>query len=128
MQQLHRPTSADALVARWHALQPAMAAMPQGLQRRCTEMGNIALPTGENAVPYLVPEVRLQAGAVLHLLPDTTKNKKGEHCKIAFTRDVMCFSTWFQMAVRHHADAGQPIPITSLGHWGWEPSSLLRSQ
>ena len=45
-------------------------------------LGNIVLPTGENAVPYLVPESRLQAGAVLHLLPDTTKNKKGGHCRI----------------------------------------------
>jgi len=72
-------------------------------------LDNIVLPTGENAVPYLVPESRLQAGAVLHLLPDTTKNKKGGHCKITLTRDVMCFSTWFQMAVHHHAAAGQPI-------------------
>jgi len=72
-------------------------------------LDNIVLPTGENAVPYLVPESRLQAGAVLHLLPDTTKNKKGGQCKFTLTRDVMCFSTWFQMAVHHHAAAGQPI-------------------
>ena len=68
-------------------------------------LDNIVLPTGGNAVPYLVPELRLQAGAVLHLLPDTTKNKEGT----AKTRDVMSSSTLFQMAVHHHADAGQPI-------------------
>ena len=44
-------------------------------------MDNIVLPTGEN-VPYPMPELRLQAGAVLHLLPDTTKNKKGGDCKL----------------------------------------------
>ena len=38
-------------------------------------LDNIVLPTGGNAVPYLVPQLKLQAGAVLHLLPDTTKNK-----------------------------------------------------
>ncbi len=42
-----------------------------------------------------------QAGAVLHLLADTTKNKKGGHHKIILSRDMMCFSTWFQMAVRY---------------------------
>ena len=79
--------------------------MPQGLQCRCTEIGQHCATNW----PYLVPESRLQAGAVLHLLPDTTKNKKGGHCKVTLTRDVMCFSTWFQMAVHHHAAAGQPI-------------------
>ncbi len=81
----------------------------RGFNAGALRLDNIVLPTGENAVPYLVPESRLQAGAVLHLLPDTTKNKKGGHCKITLTRDVMCFSTWFQMAVHHHAAAGQPI-------------------
>jgi len=79
--------------------------MPQGLQCRCTEIGQHCATNWL----YLVPESRLQAGAVLHLLPDTTKNKKGGHCKVTLTRDVMCFSTWFQMAVHHHAAAGQPI-------------------
>jgi len=61
---------------------------------------------------------------------DTTKNKKEGHCKVTLTRDAMCSSTWFQMAVHHHADAGRPITnqITSSGHWEWESSSLLRSQ
>ncbi|KAA6429100.1 MAG: hypothetical protein FRX49_01210 [Trebouxia sp. A1-2] len=77
----------------------------KGLQRSALRLDKIVLPTAERALPYLVPE----AGAVLHLLPDTTKNKKGGHCKFILTRDVMCFSTWFQMAVYHCADAGQPI-------------------
>ncbi len=81
----------------------------RGFNAGALRLDNIVLPTGANAVPYLVPELRLQAGAVPHLLPDTTKNKKGGHCKITLTRDVMRFSTWFQMAVHHHAAAGQPI-------------------
>ncbi len=89
------------------------------------------LPTGESAVLSLVPP-KLQAGAVLHLLPDPTKYKKGGHCKITLSRDVMCFSTWFQMAVHYHAAEGQrwasPSPTTSSGHWEWETNSLLRSQ
>ena len=81
----------------------------RGFNAGALRWDNIVLPTGENAVPYLVPELRLQAGAVLHVLPDTTKNKKKGQCKITLSRDVMCFSTWFQMAVHHHAAAGQPI-------------------
>ena len=72
-------------------------------------LDNIQLPTGETAVPYLTPVRRLQAGSVLHLLPDTTKNKKGGHCKVFLSCDVMCFSTWLQLAVCHYAEAGQPI-------------------
>ena len=81
----------------------------RGFNAGALRLDNIVLPTGENAVPYLVPQLKLQAGAVLHLLPDTTKNKKGGHCKITLTSDVMCFSTWFQMAAHHYAAAGQPI-------------------
>jgi len=72
-------------------------------------LDNIVMPTGESAVPHLVPDLKLQAGAVLHLLPDTTKNMKSGHCNTTVSRDVMCFSTWFQMAVHYHAAEGQPI-------------------
>jgi hypothetical protein len=53
----------------------------RGFNAGALRLDNVVLPTGENAVPYLVPELRLQAGAVLHLLPDTTKNKKGGTAK-----------------------------------------------
>ena len=49
----------------------------KGFNAGALRLDHIALPTGENAVPYLVPQLKLQAGAVLHLLPDTTKDKKG---------------------------------------------------
>ena len=100
-----RPTTTVAAATRWHA----MAVLLQGFTAGALRLDNIVLPTGESAVPYLVPQVKLQAGAVLHLLPDTTKNKKGGHCNITLTSDVMCFSTWFQMAAHHYAAAGQPI-------------------
>jgi len=59
-------------------------------------------------VAYPVPN-KLPAGARLHLLPDTTKNKKGGHCTVTLSCDVLCFSTWLQLAVHHYAAAGQPI-------------------
>ena len=81
----------------------------RGFNAGALRLENIVLPTGESAVPYLVPEMKLLAGAILHLLPDTTKNKKGGHCKIVLTCDVLCCASWLQMAVHHYAAAGQPI-------------------
>ena len=34
------------------------------------------LPTRGKALPYLVPQLKVHAGAMLHLLPDTTKTRK----------------------------------------------------
>ena len=66
---------------------------------------NIVLPTGESAVtvPYWIPQMKLRAGA------DTTKKRKGGHCKVTLSHNVMCFSFWFQLAVHHYAAAGQSI-------------------
>ena len=63
----------------------------RGFNAGALRLDNIQLPTGESAIPYLLSEVMLQAGAVLHLLPDHTKNKKGGHCQITLTRDLMRF-------------------------------------
>ncbi|DBA98223.1 TPA: hypothetical protein ACH3X1_001149 [Trebouxia sp. C0004] len=52
---------------------------------------------------------KLQPGAILHLLPDTIKNKKGGHSSVTLTCDLLCLSTWFQLAVAQYAAAGQPI-------------------
>ena len=71
-------------------------------------LANIVLPTGGNAVLYLVPN-KLQPGAILHLLPDTTKNKKGGHSSVTLTCDLLCMSTWLQLAVAQYAAAGQPV-------------------
>ncbi len=79
----------------------------RGFNAGGVRLGNIVLPTGGNAVPYLVPNM-LQPGAILHLLPDTTKNKKGGHSSVALTCDILCLSTWLQLAVAQYAAAGQP--------------------
>ncbi len=72
-------------------------------------LDNILLPTGGSALPYLALVRQLGRGAKLHLLPDSTKNKKGGHCSISLTCDVLCFTTWLQLALHQYAVAGQPI-------------------
>ena len=80
----------------------------RGFNAGALRLENIVLPDGASAVPFLA-QAQLQAGAVIHLLPDTTKNKKGGHCKITLSGDVLCFSTWFQKALPYYTAAGQPI-------------------
>lgn len=41
--------------------------------------------------------------------PDHIKSKKGEHCSITLTCNVLCFSTWLQLAVHHYSAAGRPV-------------------
>ena len=81
----------------------------RGFNAGASRLENIVLPAGESAVPYLVPEVKLPAGVILHLLHDTIRNKKGGHFKITLSCDVRCFSFWLQLAVHHYAAADQPI-------------------
>ena len=69
---------------------------------------NIKLPTGESALPFLFPTVQLQPGAQLHFIPYTTKNKKGGHCSVTLTCDVLCFSSWFLLLSHAHMGAGHP--------------------
>lgn len=64
----------------------------RGFNAGGVRLENIVLPIGGNAVPYLVPN-KLPPGALLHLLPDTTKNKKGRHSSATLTCDVLCLST-----------------------------------
>lgn len=81
----------------------------RGFNAGAVRLDNIVLPTGGSALPFLVPATTLAAGAVLHVLPDNTKNKKGGHCPVTLTCDVLCFSTWLERATHHYAVAGQPI-------------------
>jgi len=81
----------------------------RGFNAGGVRLGNIVLPTGGNAVAFLVPTRKLPAGAMLHLLPGTTKNRKGGHCSVTLTCDVLCFSTWLQLVTHHYAEAGQPV-------------------
>ena len=67
--------------------------------------GNIQTPTGSPAVQFITPEVTLQAGAQLYLYPDVTINRKGGHCTVTITCDLMCFTTWLQLTVADYADA-----------------------
>ncbi|DBB13186.1 TPA: hypothetical protein ACH3X3_004934 [Trebouxia sp. C0006] len=75
----------------------------RGFNADALRLDSVVLPIGENAIS----DARVQAAGWCSaaLAADTTKNKKRGHCKNTLTRDVMCFSTWFQMAVHHHADA-----------------------
>ena len=57
----------------------------RGFNAGSLRLDNIALPTGESALPYVIPDMQLHAGAVLHLLPDTTKNETGGHNDSKFT-------------------------------------------
>lgn len=82
---------------------------------------DIKLPTGGSAISFLFPTVQLQPGAQLHFIPETTKNKKGGHCTVTLTCDVLCFSSWFILLCHAHLAAGQPItnyitrPLNSSG-------------
>ena len=80
----------------------------RGFDAGGVRLENIVLPIRGSSLPYLIPN-KLPAGSILHLLPDTNKNKKGGHCVVTLTCDIMCLSTWLQLAVHHHAAAGQPI-------------------
>jgi len=72
-------------------------------------LDNMTLPTGRNAVTYLYPTIKLPIGAILHLLPDTAKNKKGGHCSVVLSQDMLCLSTWLALAIHGYAAADQPI-------------------
>ncbi len=58
---------------------------------------------------HLVPTRKLSDGAMVYLLPDTTKNKKGGHCSVSLTCDVLCFTTWLQLVTYHYAAAGRRV-------------------
>ena len=72
-------------------------------------LSNIRTPTNSPAVPFIVPELTLQAGSHLGIFPDVTKNRKGGHCTVTLSCDIMCFTTWLQLAITVYQDALQPI-------------------
>ena len=81
----------------------------RGFNAGSIRLDNIKLPTNNSAVPFLTPEVKLQPGAQPHIMLDRTNNKKGGHCTISLTCDLMCFSTWLALAIDANLAAGQPI-------------------
>ena len=46
---------------------------------------------------------------MLQSLPDPTTNKKGGHCSIVLSQDMLCLSTWLALANVGYAAADQPI-------------------
>ena len=112
MQQMlsHTSDSAQQLLIVRHGLLFSMLWQTcyRGFNAGGVRLANIVLPTGGSTLPHLEPN-QLPCGAVLHLLPDTTKNKKGGHCTVTLTCDVLCLPTWLQLAVTYFAEAGQPM-------------------
>ena len=72
-------------------------------------LSSFKIPTNRLAIPFLVPEMTLQAGSQLHIFPNVTGNRKGGHCTIPLSYDIMCFTTWLQLAVESSEDLKQPI-------------------
>lgn len=98
------------------------------LQRfQCGSIGtrNIVLPTGESAVPYLMPEMKLQAGATPHLLPDTTRNGGTAQSTCSAVSCVSPHGCSWQCTTMLRQ--GNPPPISSPGHWQDGPHSLQKS-
>ena len=93
----------------------------RGFNAGSVRLANIVLPTGGSALPFLLPQTRLPMGAQLHIIPDATKNRKGGHCNIDLTCDLLCFSFWLQLLIHSYAAAGHPVtnwitrPLTSSG-------------
>ena len=70
---------------------------------------NLKTPTNSPAVPFIVPELKLQPNSQLHIHPDLTKNRKGGYCIVTISGDIMCFTTWLQLAINAYEEAQQPI-------------------
>ena len=89
---------------------------------------NIRTPTNSPAIPFIVPQLVLQPNSQLHIYPDVTKNRKGGYCTVIISGDLMCFTTWLQLAVTVYEEAQQPITyyivrplqkgMTSSAIWG----------
>ena len=70
---------------------------------------NLKTPTNSPAVPFIVPELKLQPNSQLHIHPDLTKNRKGGYFTVTISGDIMCFTTWLQLAINAYEEAQQPI-------------------
>ncbi len=83
---------------------------------------NIVLPAGSSAISFLLPTMQLPPRAQLHFIPETTKNRKGGHCNVTLTCDVLCCSSWLVLLYHARLAAGQPItnyitrPLNSSGN------------
>ena len=81
----------------------------RGFDAGSVRLSNITLPAGESTVSYLYPLVKLAPNSKVHIIPDSTKNKKGGHCSLTLSCDELCFASWLQLAIHSYHAAGQPI-------------------
>ena len=81
----------------------------RGFNVGALRLSNIVTPTNSPAIFYIVPEVTLQPGAQLYLLPDITKIHKEGHCTVNIRCDRLCFATWLHFAVPAYEEARQPF-------------------
>ena len=81
----------------------------RGFNVRELRLENIRTPTNSPAILFIVPKLVLQPNSRLHIHPDVTKNRKGGFCTVTVSADIMCFSTWLQLAVTAYEEAQQPI-------------------
>ena len=72
-------------------------------------LSNLKTPTNGPATPFIIPQLTLQPRAQLHLFPDVTKNRRGGHCTVTLSCDIMCFTAWLQLAAAAYEEAKQPI-------------------
>lgn len=90
--------------------------MPQRFQCRWCQIGQHM--TTQRGPCSDLPSVtnQMPAGAMLHILPDTTKEggKKWGRCIFTLTCDALCMSTWLQLTVYHYAAAHHQFPHQSL--------------
>lgn len=70
---------------------------------------NIRTPTNSPTIPFIIPQLVLQPNSQLHIHPDVTKNRKGGYCTVTISGDLMCFTTWLQLAITAYEEAQQPI-------------------
>ena len=76
---------------------------------------HIKTPTNSPAIPCNVPQLVLQPNCQLHIHPDVTKNRKGGYCTVTSSGDLMCFTTWLQLAITAYKEAQQPITNYIVG-------------
>ena len=111
IQQQHDATGVDRLLLIRDGLIISMLWQSsfRGFNVGALRLSNIMTPTNSSAITFIVPDLTLQPGAQLYLFPDVTKNRKGGHCTVSISCDLLCFTTWLQLAVPAYEDARQPI-------------------
>ena len=111
LQQQQHSTEADKLLLIRDGLIISMLWQScfRGFNVGALRLSNIKAPTNSPATPFIIPQLTLQPGAQLHLFPDITKNRKGGHCTVTLSCNIMCFTAWLQLATAAYEEAKQPI-------------------